>query len=119
MPHSQLTTPEGATITTTDPIATVTTNGYEQKLTLTREDVTYVDYSVPDYDYIQFNYSYSPFWASYRPTIIVFGLSAVGCAGVIFWTTKRKPKNLPKKAAVTTTQTNTKSGKPKTELQKP
>ena len=110
-----ITTPEGATITTTDPTATVTTNGYEQKVTLTREDVTYVDSAVPDYNYIQFNYNYSPFWASYRPTIIVFGLSAVGCAGVIFWTTKRKPLEIYlKKAAVTTTQTNTKSGKPKT-----
>jgi hypothetical protein len=85
-----LTAPEGATITTTDASAKITTNGYAQKLTLTRDDVTYVDYSVPNYDYIQFNYNYSPFWASYRPTIIVFGLSAVGCAGIIFWTTKRK-----------------------------
>ena len=94
-----ITTPEGATITTTDPTATVTINGYEQKVTLTREDVTYVDSAVPDYNYIQFNYNYSPFWASYRPTIIVFGLSAVGCAGVIFWTTKTKTtRNLPEKS---------------------
>ncbi len=85
-----ITTPEGATITTTDPTAKVTINGYEQKITLTHEDVTYVDSAIPDYNSIQFSYSYSPFWASYRPTMIVFGLSAIGCAGVILWSTKRK-----------------------------
>ncbi len=92
-----VTLPEGATITTTDSSATVTTSGNEQKLTLNRNDVTYVEYTVPGRDYIQFNYNYSPFWASYRPTIIVFVLSAIGCAGVIFWTTKRNPEGAEKK----------------------
>jgi hypothetical protein len=92
-----VTLPEGATITTADSSATVTTSGYEQKLTLNRNDVSYVEYMIPGSDYIQFNYEYSPFWASYRPTIIVFGLSAVGCAGVIFWTTKRKTEGAEKK----------------------
>jgi hypothetical protein len=121
-----ITLPEGATITTADSSAIVTTSGYEQKLTLTRNDVTYVEYTVPGGDFIQFNYGYSPFWASYRPTIIVFGLSAVGCAGVIFWTTKRKsdggekkikPVIVPKKTQPVQTKTlTTKSLKTTPEL---
>jgi hypothetical protein len=93
-----ITMPEGATISTSDPSASVTTSGYEQKLTLTRNSVSYVDYSTPNYDYIQFDYSYSPFWSSYKPTIIVFGFSAVGCAGIILWTNKRKPEGEKKLA---------------------
>ncbi len=86
-----LTLPEGASVATADSSAVITTSGYEQKLTVTRQDVTYVDYQVPDYDFIQIDYSYNPLWASFRPTIIVFGLSAICGVGIVAWR-KRKPQ---------------------------
>jgi hypothetical protein len=110
-----LITPEGASITTTNSSASVITNGFEQKLTLTREDVTYVDYSVPNYDNIQFNYSYSPLWAAYRPTIIVFALSIVGCAGVIFWRKRTTKEDKPKKRIANSQKNANKNGTQKTQ----
>ncbi len=87
-----LTLPEGASVTTEESSAEITTNGYEQILTVTRTNVTYVDYQVPGYDFIEINYSYNPLWASFRPTIIVFVLSAICCLGIVIWK-KREPKN--------------------------
>ncbi|MGD6935325.1 MAG: hypothetical protein ACQCN5_14080 [Candidatus Bathyarchaeia archaeon] len=82
--------PEGAVITTSDSSAEITTNGYQQQLTVTRQNVTYVDFEVPNYDFIEVNYSYNPLWASFRPTIIVFGFSIICCIGIVAW--KRKPQ---------------------------
>jgi hypothetical protein len=76
--------PEGASFTTSDSSAVITTDGFEQQLTVTRQNVTYVDYQLPGYDFIQIDYSYNPLWASFRPTIIVFALSVIGCLGLVF-----------------------------------
>ncbi len=80
-----LTVPEGAQISTPDTFASVATNGYQQTLTVNRKGVSYVDYTVPGYDFVQVNYSYNPLWASFRPTIVAFALSAIGCIGIAFW----------------------------------
>ncbi|XHH07802.1 MAG: hypothetical protein ACFCUE_09505 [Candidatus Bathyarchaeia archaeon] len=86
--------PEGASVTTEDSSAEITSNGFEQKLTVTRQNVTYVDYQVPGYDFIQIEYSYNPLWASFRPTIIVFAIAVVCCVGIVVYR-KRKGEETP------------------------
>jgi hypothetical protein len=93
--------PEGASATSSDSSAVITANGFEQKLTLTRQDVTYVDYQLPGYDFLQVTLNYNQVWASYKPTIIVFALSSVCCITVVFYK-KRKTKE-----TISTTKTKT------------
>ncbi|MCL1977384.1 MAG: hypothetical protein FWG55_04670 [Candidatus Bathyarchaeota archaeon] len=92
-----LTLPEGASFNIDDSSAVITTNGYEQKLTVTRQNVTYVDYQVPGYDFLQINYSYNPLWASFRPTIVVFVLATIGCLSIVIWKKQGPKKEVPVK----------------------
>lgn len=85
--------PEGASAVFSDSSAATVTNGFEQKISLTRKDVTYVDYEVPGYNLLQVDLNYNPLWASYKPTIIVFALSSVCCITIVFYK-KRNNQNL-------------------------
>jgi hypothetical protein len=89
------TPPEGAKITTPqssalDSSSTLTTNTYQDVLTVNRQGVSYVDSMVPAIDFMQITYDYNPIWSSFKPTFWAFGLSAIACVGIIFWR-KRKP----------------------------
>lgn len=86
--------PEGATLTSPqandlDATSTITKDGYKEVLTITRQGVSYVDYTTPDYNTIQISYDYNPLWSSFLPTFWAFGLSAIVCTGIFFWK-KRK-----------------------------
>jgi hypothetical protein len=100
-----LTLPDGALVTTADPSAVITTNWYEQKLTVTRQGVTYVDYQVPGHVSLQINYNYNPLWPSFRPTFIIFTIAVICCFIISVWkkqdskktTAISKEKNRPLK----------------------
>jgi hypothetical protein len=84
------TPPEGAKITkpqpsTIDPSLSITTQTYQDTLTVSRQGVSYVDYSVPSTDSIEIAYDYNPLWSSFRQTFWAFIISAVGCVGIVFW----------------------------------
>jgi len=92
------TPPEGAKIDASGSSASITSVNSQQTLTVSRQDVSYLEYSVPGLHTIQINYEYNPLWSSYLPTFWAFGISAVVCVGIIFWRKRpveqeiRKPK---------------------------
>jgi hypothetical protein len=106
-----ITPPEGATITSPrisslDPTATLTRTSYQDKLTITKDGVSYVDYEVPGSNVVQFSYSYNPVWVSFRPTFWLSLVAVIGC-GAIFIYRKRKPGEkdiIPKFEKVTPTK---------------
>ncbi|MGD0451030.1 MAG: hypothetical protein ABSA79_08280 [Candidatus Bathyarchaeia archaeon] len=89
------TPPEGANIVTPqlsslDSSSTITRSTFQDSLTMTREGISYVDYSSPESNTIQFSYDYNPVWASFRPTFWGALLGAIGCVVAVFYT-RRKP----------------------------
>jgi hypothetical protein len=89
------TPPEGATIVTPqlsslDSFSTVNRSTFQDSLTITRNGVSYVDYSVPKSNSVQFAYEYNPVWVSFRPTFWGALLGAIGCVAAVFYI-KRKP----------------------------
>jgi hypothetical protein len=89
------TPPEGATIVTPqlsslDSSSTITRTTFQDSLTMTRDGVSYVDYSSPESNTVQFSYDYNPVWVSFRPTFWGALLGAVGCVAAVFYI-KRKP----------------------------
>ncbi len=100
------TPPEGAKIDAPGSSATITSVNSQQKLTISRQDVSYLDYSVPDLDTIQINYEYNSVWSSYLPTFWAFGISAIACVGIIFWRKRKTATEEPakfKREKITTT----------------
>ncbi len=79
------TPPDGAKIAASGSSASIKTVNSQQTLTINRQAVSYVDYSVPGLDTIQISYEYNPLWSSYLPTFWAFGLSVIACAGIFFW----------------------------------
>lgn len=101
--------PEGATITTTsssiDSSSSVTRNTFQDTLTLTRDQLTYINYILPQGSSIEFSYSYSPIWTSFRPTIWLSLVAVIGCIGAVVYK-KAKPgekKRVPAKKAKAST----------------
>ena len=89
------TPPEGATIVTPqlsslDSSSTVTRNTFQDSLTITRDGISYVDYSSPESNTVQFSYDYNPVWVSFRPTFWGALLGAIGCVAAVFYR-RRKP----------------------------
>ena len=113
------TPPEGATIVTPqlsslDSSSTITRNTFQDSLTITRDGISYVDYSSPESNSVQFSYDYNPVWVSFRPTFWGALFGAIGCVAAIFYT-RRKPgekepamtkteRYAPKQRASTSTQ---------------
>ena len=87
--------PEGATIITPklsslDPSSTLTRNSFQDTLTITRQSLSYVDYSLPEGNTVQLSFSYNPVWVSFLPTFWVSLLAVIGCVGAVVYQ-KRKP----------------------------
>ncbi len=88
--------PEGATIVTPnlaslDSSSTLTRATFQDTLTVTRGDVSYLDYNAPEENSIQLAYNYNPVWASFRPTFWASLLAAVGCLAIVI-VRRRKPR---------------------------
>jgi hypothetical protein len=88
--------PEGATIVTPqlaslDSSSTLTRESFQDTLTVTRDGISHIDYSVPEQNVIQLSYDYNPVWVSFRPTFWASFLAVIGCTAVIF-VRRRKPK---------------------------
>ena len=114
-----LTPPEGATIVTPqfsslDASSTITRSTFQDSLAITRDGVSYVEYSIQEINTVQFSYDYNPVWVSFRPTFWGALLGVIGCVVAVFYT-KRKPgekepvmtkteRYAPKQRPSTTTQ---------------
>jgi hypothetical protein len=90
--HASLTftPPEGATIVTPklsslDASSTVTRSTFQDSLTITRDGVSYIDYSLPQSNIVKFSYDYNPIWVSFRPTFWGSLLGVILCVGVVFY----------------------------------
>ncbi len=87
--------PEGATIITPqlsslDSSSTLTRNTFQDTLTITRDDISFVDYSLPEGNTLQLAYNYNPVWVSFLPTLWVSLAAVIGCVGTVVYK-KRKP----------------------------
>jgi hypothetical protein len=88
--------PEGATIATPqasqlDSSSTLTRGTYQDTLTVTADDISYVDFLAPQTNAIQLAYGYNPVWVSFRPTFWAALAATIGCAGAVVYQ-KRRPK---------------------------
>jgi hypothetical protein len=87
--------PEGATIITPqlsslNPSSSLTRDTFQDTLTITRDGISYVDYSLPESNTVQLSYNYNPVWVSFRPTLWVSLAAVIGCVGAVVYK-KRKP----------------------------
>jgi hypothetical protein len=87
--------PEGATIVTPqlsslDSSATLTRDSFQDTLSVTRDGISYLDYSSPESNTVQLSFDYNPVWVSFRPTFWLSFLAVVGCVVVAF-VRRRKP----------------------------
>lgn len=62
---------------------------FQETLSISREGISSIDYAVPSEDSVQITYDYNPLWASFRPTLWMWTLAAVGTVLVAVW---RRPK---------------------------
>jgi hypothetical protein len=88
--------PEGATLVTPqasslDASSTLTRSTYQDTLTVTADDVSYVDYLAPRQNTLQLSYNYNPVWVSFRPTFWASFAAVIGCIGAVVYR-KRRPK---------------------------
>jgi hypothetical protein len=89
------TPPEGATVMTPqlsslDSSATLTRDTFQDTLTVTRDGISYLDYSIPESNAVQLSIDYNPVWVSFRPTFWLSFLAVIGCVAVAF-VRRRKP----------------------------
>ena len=94
------TPPEGASIVTPqlsslDKSSTITRRTFQDSLTITRDGVSYVDYSSPESNSVQFSYDYNPVWVSFRPTFWGALLGAIGCVAAVFYTRRKLGEKEP------------------------
>jgi uncharacterized protein YukE len=87
--------PEGATIvmpqlSSLDSSSTLTRNSFQDTLTITRNGISSLDYSLPESNIVQFSYDYNPVWVSFLPTFWVSFLAVIGCIGAVIYR-RRKP----------------------------
>ena len=88
--------PEGATISIPqvsqlDSSSTLTRGTYQDTLTVTADDISYVDFLAPQTNTIQLAYGYNPVWVSFRPTFWAALAAILGCVGAVVYQ-KRRPK---------------------------
>jgi len=86
--------PEGAKflepqLSSLDPSSSLIREIFQETLSISRESVSNVDYAVPSEDVLQITYDYNPLWLSFRPTLWIWTLAAVGTVIVAVW---RRPK---------------------------
>lgn len=109
--------PEGATIITPqlsslNPSSALTRGTFQDTLTITRDGISYVDYSLPESNTVQFSYNYNPVWVSFRPTLWVSLAAVIGCVGAVVYK-KRKPSE---KALIKTRREKLSTSKPTPKL---
>ncbi len=95
--------PEGATILTPqlsalDSSSTVTRSTFQDSLTITRDSISYVDYSTPTSTTIQFSYNYNTIWSSFRPTFWGALLGGGLCIAAVFYNRRKPNEKAPIKA---------------------
>ena len=86
--------PEGARflepqLSSLDPSSSLIRKIFQETLSISREGVSNIDYAVPSEDVLQITYDYNPLWLSFRPTLWMWTLAAVGTVIVAVW---RRPK---------------------------
>lgn len=86
--------PEGARflepqLSSLDPSLSLIREVFQETLSISREGVSNVDHAVPSEDVLKIMYDYNPLWLSFRPTLWVWALAAVGAVIVAVW---RRPK---------------------------
>ncbi len=91
---SRFVTPQLSSI---EPSSSLNRGIFQETLSIRREGVSYIDYSLPSINIIQVAYDYNPLWLSFRPTVWVWSLAVVGCVFVAFW---RRPKTSAPKRIV-------------------
>ena len=79
-------------------------------MTITRDDLSFVDYSLPEGSTVQLSYNYNPVWVSFLPTLWVSLAAVIGCIGAVVYK-KREPSE---KAPITTRREKLSSPKPTT-----
>jgi hypothetical protein len=100
--------PEGANFLTYDQTASLHKDGLQETLTYNKAGVSHVDLEVAS-ETVQTTYSYNPLWLSFRPTLWVWLLAAVGCIVVAFWKrpkTSTPPKNAAPKPSISLSSDN-------------
>ena len=90
--------PQGATITSPeanqlDSSSTLTRGTYQDTLTVTANDVSFVDFLAPQANTIQLNYQYNPVWVSLTPTIWAIVAAVIACVGFLIYR-RRKAKEV-------------------------
>jgi len=96
----QFTPPEGAAIVTPklealDASSTLTREAFQDKLIVKRDGLSFVDYSAPKENFVEFSYSYSPVWAAFRPTFWALLLAIVGSIGAVIYRKRRPAEEKP------------------------
>jgi len=86
--------PEGARflepqLSSLDPSSSLIREIFQETLSISREGVSNINYAVPSEDVLQITYDYNPLWLSFRPTLWMWTLAAVGTVIVAVW---RRPK---------------------------
>jgi hypothetical protein len=88
--------PESAHFITIDPSASLNKDGFQETLTINKTGVSHIDLDIPS-EASQITYSYNPLWLSFRPTLWVWALAAVGSITVAYW--RRAKTSTPPKTA--------------------
>jgi hypothetical protein len=96
--------PEGARFlspqfSTIDSSTSLTRDTFQETLSISREGVSKIDFAFTSND-IQVTYDYSPLWLSFRPTIWMWTIAAIGCVVLIVW---RKTRATPSMRTTATT----------------
>ncbi|MEM2999315.1 MAG: hypothetical protein QXX34_02175 [Candidatus Bathyarchaeia archaeon] len=86
--------PEGArflepTLSSIEPSSSLIREVFQETLTINREGVSKIEREVPSEDSVRIKYEYNPLWASFRPTVWMWALMAVGAVILAIW---RRPK---------------------------
>jgi hypothetical protein len=82
-----------------NPSISVNRELFQETLQIERQEVSFVDRTLPSETELQVSYDYNMLWLSFRPTMWVWALSIVGSVLLVVW---RRPKatRAAKKAAV-------------------
>ncbi len=94
--------PEGARflepqLSSIDPSSNLIREIFQETLSISRKGVSNIDYAVPSEDVLQITYDYNPLWLSFRPTLWMWTLAAVGTVIVAVW--KRPKTSAPLRVA--------------------
>jgi hypothetical protein len=86
--------PEGAKIsnfeiTLADSVDSITRSVFQESLSISRGGISYLDNVLPSVNILQFEYQYNPLWSSFRPTLIMWALTLMGCVVAVVW---KRPK---------------------------